>query len=150
MKKPFLLLTILLVSEFCLQIVFAQYEPSTQLGLPEGAIARFGRGGIKEIMYSPDGTLFAVTISIGVWLYDARTGEEIKLLAGKHEHVIHSAAYSPDNKTIATGSWDGTGRLWDTRTGKNRKTLKGHTYGISSVAYSPDGKQSQPEAQTRH
>ena len=32
----------------------------TKWGLPEGAVARFGKGGIYEITYSPDGSLLAV------------------------------------------------------------------------------------------
>ena len=139
MKKLFLLLMLFILVELHLTPTPAQYDPSTQTGLPEGAIARFGRGGIKKIMYSPDGTRLAVTTAIGVWIYDTQTGKDLRLLTGKHNHIVHSAAYSPDGKTIATASWDQTLRLWDTRTGKNTKTLKGHTYGISSVEYSPDG-----------
>lgn len=54
----------------------------TQWGLPEGAKTRLGKGWITEIAFSPDGTLLAVASSIGVWLYDAQTGEELDLLIG--------------------------------------------------------------------
>ncbi len=140
MKKLFLMLTLFIVVVLCLESAFAQYEPSTQMGLPEGAIARIGKGSIREITYSPDGTRLAVTTTIGVWIYDSRTGEELDLITGGHTDRVYSAAYSPDGKTIATGSWDRTLRLWDTRTGKNIKTFKGFAYGIFSVVYSPDGK----------
>jgi WD40 repeat protein len=49
-------------------------------------------------------------------------------------------AYSPDGKTLASGSGDKTIKLWDVKTGKERATLQGHTHGVMSVAYSPDGK----------
>ena len=42
---------------------------STQWNLPEKAKARFGKGGINVIQFSPDGRQLAVGSSIGVWLY---------------------------------------------------------------------------------
>ncbi len=41
---------------------------------------------------------------------------------------------------IATGGGDKTVRLWDVATGALKHTLTGHTGGVNSVAFSPDGK----------
>ena len=49
-------------------------------------------------------------------------------------------AFSPDGKTLASGSSDRTIKLWDVATGKEQATLKGHTGCVYSVAFSPDGK----------
>ena len=38
-----------------------------------------------------------------------------------------SVAFSPDGKTLASGSEDQTIKLWDVATGKEQATLKGHT-----------------------
>ena len=92
-----------------------------QLGLPTEAKARFGKGAATEIQYSPDGTRFAVASTIGIWLYDAETGQEIDLLTG-HSGVVICIAFSPDGKTLASGSRDKTTRLWDTNTGQHKKT----------------------------
>ena len=54
----------------------------TQWNLPEGAVARFGKGSVQEILYSPDGSRLAVQSSIGIWLYDTETYREVALLAG--------------------------------------------------------------------
>ncbi len=139
MKTTFFLLKLLIVGMLCLPTAFAQYEPYTQMGLPEGAIARFGKSSIREIIYSPDGTRLAVTTTIGVWIYDSRTGEELDLITGGHTDRVYSAAYSPDGKTIATTSRDETVKLWDAGTGKLQKTLTEHKSWVLSIAYSPDG-----------
>lgn len=53
-------------------------------------------------------------------------------------HAIHSVAFSPDSRTLASGSLDV--RLWDTATGTLRHTLKGHSNVVWSVAFSPNGR----------
>ena len=57
----------------------------TQWGLPEGARARLGKGNISELQYSPDGARLAVATSIGIWLYDTATHQEVALLTGHTE-----------------------------------------------------------------
>ena len=110
----------------------------TQFSLPEGAKARLGKGSISEIAYSPDGRHLAVASRIGIWLYDAQTGEELDLLT-EHTHSVSSIAFSPDGNTIASGSRDATIRLWNANTGRHLHTLTGHTRSVESVAFSPDG-----------
>ena len=59
---------------------FAQNH--TQWSLPEGAKARLDKGHITSIAYSPDGERLAVATSIGIWVYDAATGEALDLITG--------------------------------------------------------------------
>src|SRR5438105_3528562 len=57
-----------------------------------------------------------------------------------HTNSVRSVAFSPDGKTLASGSGDLTIKLWDVATCKEQATLKGPTGGVRSMAFSPDGK----------
>jgi len=114
-----------------------------EIPLPEGAVMRLGMGwigrGDRAVAFSPDGKHLAVAASIGVWLWDTKTWEPVKLLYG-HTKPVRSIAFSPDGKYLASGSDDYTVKLWDVRTGECIRTLEGHEDQVLSVAFSPDGK----------
>ena len=52
---------------------------------------------------------------------------------------VTSIAYSPDGKTLASGSYDKTIKLWDARSGALLRTLEGHTSWVDAVIFAPDG-----------
>ncbi|MDE3258695.1 MAG: Ig-like domain-containing protein [Gemmatimonadota bacterium] len=64
--------------------------------------------------------------------------EQIATLEG-HTRAANSVAFSPDGATLASGSDDGTLKLWNVATQTGVATLEGHTGGVNSVAFSPDG-----------
>ena len=74
--------------------------------------------------------------TIRVW--DAASGAHIRTLEG-HTDWVNSVAFSPDGRTLASGSRDSTIRLWDAASGAHIRTFTGHTWSVSSVAFSPDG-----------
>jgi WD40 repeat protein len=47
---------------------------------------------------------------------------------------------SPDGQRIGSGSFDDSVRLWDANSGRELKTLKGHTQAVVGLDFSPDGK----------
>ena len=47
--------------------------------------------------------------------------------------------FSPDNRTLATGSWDATVRLWHVASGQEVAVLKAHHGKVEALAFSPDG-----------
>ena len=139
MKKLIPLYAILLsISSLFLSNGFAQ-DP-TQLHLPEGVKMRISKGAASDIAFTPDGTQFAVTTNIGIWIYDAKTGAEITVLK-QPGRGYGKIAFSPDGNVLAcaTGSNErGEVQLWDKATGKLVTTLPAPT-GISSLFFSEDG-----------
>ena len=58
-----------------------------------------------------------------------------------HKHVISSVPWSPRklSNTMASASYDWSIRLWNVKTGKERRKMTGHRGGVRDVAFSPDG-----------
>ena len=124
-------------------------EDITEWGLPEGGVARLGKGTIREIVYSPDGTHLAVASSTGIWMYDAQTYLERSLTPLGTED--DGQWFSPDLQTRVSSKYDSNNNqstisLWDWQTGELRHTLTEHTGQVGdqlqyrgSVVFSPDG-----------
>ena len=112
------------------------------------------------IAYSPDGKKLFTGDSFGVLrLRDAETGTSLTtfhlaasgtqrepflsfddLLTPERSLGTLSAAYSPDGRTIATGSYTGLIRIWDASSGRVIGILDGTKQWIWTLAYSHDGK----------
>jgi len=56
-----------------------------------------------------------------------------------HSHWVTSVAFSPDGKTVVSGSRDKKIKLWSVETGQEIKTLVGHSDAVTYVAFSSDG-----------
>jgi WD40 repeat protein len=57
-----------------------------------------------------------------------------------HQAPVHCVAFAPDGRTLASGSSDGTIKLWDVPSGKERSTIRVIKDAIHGVAFSPEGK----------
>ncbi len=137
MKKtlPFYTVLLLIVNLFTLDTSLAQ-DYTTRWHLPEGAIARLGRGLVNDIKYFPDGSQFAVATPIGIWIYDALSGKDIKFLRTPSK-PINMLTFSPDGNTIASASWDEV-QLWDIDAEKPFMTLAAPAR-IEILFFSTDG-----------
>ena len=96
-------------------------------------------GDLESMEFSSNGR-YLLTASnwdrVDVW--DVNTAKPIVSMG--HRDTVNSATFSPDEKTIASGSDDGTIRFWDAATGKLINEITDHlSTEIYSVVYSPDG-----------
>ena len=116
-------------------------QGTTRWELPQGAKARYGKGWINDITFSPDGTQLAVATTIGIWIYDVLTGREVKLLTGEMKGA-NAISYSPTGDILAGAHSDRTVRLWNVRTGNQKllPTLSKHTKAIYTIDFSADGR----------
>ena len=115
----------------------------THWDLPEGAIARLGKGSINDAEFSPDGTRLAIASDIGVWIYDAHTGTEMRFIQVPPRGVrtANTIAFAPDGKTLAVGNWvlGGAVELWDSTTGESLAILKEGIGRVKGLEFSSDG-----------
>ena len=92
-----------------------------------------------NLSFTPDGdTLVVVGNKISLWNSD--TGEHKKTFAMHPDCAAIGAAFSPDGKTVAAGSVDGTVYLYDINTGELKRILSEHKDHVIHLAFSPDGK----------
>jgi hypothetical protein len=95
-------------------------------------LARWGKGTVNQVIFSPDGRLLAVASSLGIYLYDAETLAEIRFI--ETDAWVRSVAFSPDGRLLASGSgWQHGETLGCVATkGQEVRTLSGHTDGCGA------------------
>ncbi len=107
---------------------------------------------IWSAVFSPDGK-HALTASGGydtsggkftpagfaLKLWDLSTGATARDYKG-HESWVRDAVFDPNGKTLVSGSWDKTVRVWDIDKDQPVQTLREHKDNVEAVALSTDGK----------
>jgi WD40 repeat protein len=98
--------------------------------------------GIPAVAFSPSGKLIALGSAdntIGIWDADSR---ERLLTFSPHDAPIWSVAFSPDERSLVTGSMgECEAKVWNVASGRPLSTLRGHTNICLSAAFSPSGRQ---------
>lgn len=73
------------------------------------------------------------------WLNKPKVPEAFELELGGHSKSILSICFAKDNRTLLSGSADGTIRVWDSQTGELCTQLENHQGPVTCVRLSPDG-----------
>ncbi|KAG8947233.1 hypothetical protein FRC03_001146 [Tulasnella sp. 419] len=105
---------------------------------------------IQSIAFSRDGTKLVSGCEKSVRVWDANTGEELRLLEDtasgirvplfSEMYTARSVTFSSDNVHVASGGTDKLVKVWNVTSGYCAAVLKGHTDWIASVAFSADEK----------
>ncbi|MDE0466329.1 MAG: WD40 repeat domain-containing protein [Candidatus Poribacteria bacterium] len=118
----------------------------TTWALPEGAIARLGKGIVSsgpgpKLSFPPSGVYFAIQTRIGLWWYEMSSKSPIALWETERG-LIASADFSPDGEWIAIANWDGVLKVMDVQSGeciaRMDRTEAQNIY--AHVVFSPDRK----------
>ena len=160
MKTKNILFSIILLTVTVTVYINSFAQDNTQVGLPEGAIARLGKGGINIMRFSPDGTRLAVGTDVGLWLYDVPNGNETYIprviarqsqpfhdLPDGQEPVaftegagqVNALAFSPDGKTLASSGLNNPIiQLWDVNTNTKHAITESSLNAIEAMAFLQD------------
>ena len=104
---------------------------------------------VYAVTFTPDGHTLATVARDGTArLWGTTDPHHPTLLARFRTHhlgnpnsgAVDTAAFSPDGRVLATGSWDHTTKLWnvaDPHRPRPLATLSGHTNNVRTLAFSP-------------
>lgn len=98
-----------------------------------------GSAGVSAFAFSPDGRAFAAAAGEIAVIHDVSSGHQIGESI-RQASPVTSLRFSADSKRIATGTDDGTVRLWDAFSGLPLTEQLQHGENIRDLRFSPSGR----------
>jgi ankyrin repeat protein len=112
---------------------------SHQIGSIDISASELADGPLEHLCFSPDGSHLLGTFRATLWLWNISTSVSSSC-SSWHEGTINAVAYTPDGRSVLTGSTDRTIRMWDIS--GDGQPMHIHTlkldHGATSFAVSPD------------
>ncbi len=108
----------------------------TTWALPEGTIARLGRGRKPDIAFSPDGQYFGIGTSLGLWMYNLATLSPIALWETERG-MVGRIAFSPNGRWIAASNSDNILKVLNIQNGACLIQVETEDY-ITGLTFSHD------------
>ena len=94
--------------------------------------------GFVAVAFSPNGSRILTAFGHDARHWNAATQQPIGQPL-RHTSDVTSVAFSPDGKTVLTGSSDSTARLWDVPEQSPAEMILVHKYPVTAAAFSPVG-----------
>jgi RNA polymerase sigma factor (sigma-70 family) len=94
------------------------------------------KGFAHSVAFSPNGEMVAASLEGRIILVDSRTGQQLRHL-DTNTQTSGCLVFTPDGKTLVSGTQNGELRVWNTATGEIRFNL--NSAGVTALALSPDG-----------
>lgn len=118
------------------------YQPITNENAPRLALlAQVACGFMRQLVWSPDGAILALSHQGGVWLWEQGFGKTPTRRLETDGAPVKGIAFSLDGRLLVTGHEDGMVWIWDVASGTAVHRLSQHTGEVNRVAFSPDGRQ---------
>lgn len=94
----------------------------------------------RALALSVDARHLAVTSDWEVLLFELDRWPQRPTVLGRHQGTVSALAFAPDGRTLLTGGWDNTLRVWDLDRGTERNCYSWPVGSrVTAIAVSPDG-----------